>query len=110
MATGDPLQLEYRLKTLEDWRRTVESEGIPKALALLEQSRAADRVYLERILNQVLSTQDRHSARLDILEDDMQRRLGGDNRIRNYIVIGVGTALAIGVFMLQVAAFLGAGG
>ena len=105
MATESPypVTLPYRVEMLEKWREQIEKEGMPKALAIMETQNRTVLEDLRETRNEVTA------LRSLVLDHDkvLQRRSGGLSTIEKALVIGLGTPVVVGSFILQLVSVLG---
>lgn len=108
MASIDPMNLDYRVRRLEEWQKMVENEGVAKTLAVMDerQKTIARNVEAKSLAD---AAQDvRVNQRLDALEKAQNERSGFINGTKGWVVVGLGTLLLAGGFALQLFAALGA--
>ncbi len=90
IGSTDPFNLDYRVANLEKWRNTLESEGIAKSLAIMEEritvlraARDADSLLIQQLLK----------------ESNMSG--GAKLSTQKLITYGLGTIILVGGFVLQ---------
>lgn len=109
MGTGqvDPMNLDYRVRQLEDWKKMVEQDGIAKTLAVMDERQSVMARVMDAKAKADAERDKRVDERLDSLEKTRDERSGFSGGIRTWVVVGLGTLLLAGGFVLQLLAYAG---